>query len=155
MRPESVAALDTNMLLLRLAWSTDQSLLRSFKRVSAYSEDDAELLKSSLARYTTLVSTPHILGETSNFIDQSPMYCRQELMEALRRFVLASEEWYEQAKSLIAHEHFHELGLADTGLLSLSKRATVFTVDWRLAGRIGAMGGRVVNFNHLRGQKIL
>jgi len=148
--PDRIAALDTNLLLLWLVIETDQALLRTYKRVSTFEESDARLLASELQPFETVVTTPHVLAETTNLLDHAPLYRRSALFDTLRRFIDGHQEWYEEARTLCRLESFMNLGLADTALLSVSRRATVITVDWRLAGKIELQGGRVVNFNHLR-----
>jgi hypothetical protein len=144
-----IAALDTNVLLLKLVADTDVSLLRSFKRVDRFTERHIRALAETLSPFGSLVTTPHVLSETSNFIDQSPPYRRGALVESLQEFIEGNEEWYETARALSAQTQFTSLGLTDTGLLAVSTRATIVTVDWRLAGQIEAAGGGVINFNHL------
>ena len=133
-----------------MAAETDVSLLRSFKRVDIFSEKDIDSLAVVLTPFRSLVTTPHILAETSNFVDQAPPYVREALIESLREFVVGNEEWYEKARTLAPRREFPSLGLTDTGLVAVSERATIITVDWRLAGQIESAGGRVINFNHHR-----
>lgn len=155
MTANRVALLDTNVLLLKLVAETDMSLLRTFKRVQVFEERDIALLGEVLSDFDALLTTPHVLTEISNFIDQAPAYRRQALIDSLRRYVADSEERYESALDLMAKAEFAALGLADTGLSSLSKIAVVITTDFHLTGRIEAMGGHVINFNRTRSPQFL
>jgi len=69
-----IALLDTNVLLLKMVAETDPSLLRTFKRVQTFEERDIALLDRLLSEFDTLLSTPHVLAEASNFIDQAPAH---------------------------------------------------------------------------------
>lgn len=149
------ALLDTNILLLKIVAETDASLLRTFKRVQQFEERDIALLGELLSEFSALISTPHVLAETSNFIDQAPEYRRTELIDSFKRYVAESEERYESALGLVGRAEFVSLGLADTGLSSLSKIAVVITTDFHLTGRIEATGGSVVNFNRIRSSQML
>jgi hypothetical protein len=137
-------------MLLWLVARTDATLLHKFKRVQIFTYQDIELLRDLLQPYREFVTTPHILSETSNFIDQAPPWQRPALVEQLKDFIRSGVEVYEAAKTLIERDEFNALGLTDSGMAQLSAEAVVITVDYRLAGKIEAMGGHAVNFNHYR-----
>jgi hypothetical protein len=142
--------LDTHLLLLWLVARTDARLLHQFKRVQAFTYQDIELLREILQPYREFVTTPHILSETSNFIDQAPSWQRTALVDELKDFIRGGVELFEPAQTLIERDEFSALGLTDTGMAQLSAEAGVITVDYHLAGKIEAMGGNALNFNHLR-----
>lgn len=155
MTARRIALLDTNVLLLKMVAETDPSLLRTFKRVQTFEERDIALLDRLLSEFDTLLSTPHVLAEASNFIDQAPAHRRTELIETFQRYVSESTEHYESALDLMARAEFVSLGLADTGLSSLSRIAVVITTDFHLSGRIEKAGGAVINFNQARSYQLL
>ena len=152
---QRLALLDTNVLLLFLVGETDVSLLKTFKRMQAFEAGDLGLLADALRPFRQILTTPHVLAETSNFVDQAPLYRRQDLIAALRRFAERNEERFEAAKELMTRKEFEYVGLADVGLVSLSSVATVLTIDYRLAYEISVNRGAVVNFQHLRGEQML
>jgi hypothetical protein len=145
-----VALLDTNVFLLWLVGLTDTSLLKTFKRVDTFDEEDFTTLGALLGRFQHLITTPHVLSEVSNFVDQAPQHRRLELVACLRKFIEDSREIYEAAKDLASGDAFSLLGLTDVGLWSLSLQAVVITTDYALWGRIHKRGGLTINFNHLR-----
>lgn len=120
-----------------------------------FESEDIPLLKKTLEPFRHILTTPHILTETSNFIDQAPEYARTKLLMAFQRFVQESEERYRAAVQLCAKQEFRQLGLSDTGLSELSQMATVITTDYRLAGRIRKVGGWAINFDELRSDRLL
>ena len=142
--------LDTNLLLLWLVARTDANLLHQFKRVNQFTYQDFERLQELLQPYRKFVTTPHILSETSNFLDQAPLWQRDALIDALKDFIRSGVEIYRPAEELIERDEFNALGLTDTGIAQLSAEAVVLTVDFRLAGKIEALGGNALNFNHSR-----
>jgi hypothetical protein len=144
------AILDTNLLMLWLVARTDATLLRQFKRVRQFTHQDFERLQDVLRSYRKFVTTPHILAETSNFIDQAPSWRRDALIRQLKDFINDGTEIFEPARRLIERGEFNALGLTDTGMAQLSAEALVITVDYRLAGKIEAMGGNALNFNQYR-----
>ena len=151
---DDIALLDTNVLLLLLVAWTDASLLRRFKRVSQFRQQDVDLLVDLVLRFRGLLTTPHVLAEVSNFLDQAPQQSRSEIQAALKLFIRRAEEIFERSSLLIDRAEFDALGLADTGLSALSDRATVITTDFHLHGRILQRGGRCINFQQLRSTEL-
>jgi hypothetical protein len=151
----NTVVLDTNVLLLWLVGRTDPTLFRTFKRVSTFNTDDFVLLGRFLKGFEILITTPHVLAEVSNFVDQAPPYRRKELIASLQMFAQEYSEHYEPAKTLSQREEFAILALTDTGLAAMSLEAVVVTTDFHLWGRIQALGGKSVNFNHLRTSQFL
>jgi hypothetical protein len=150
-----IAAQDTNLLLLSLVADTDPSLISRWKRVNLYDFSDLELLNETLRAFSSQRTTPHVLAEVSNFVDQAPPYARAALIRAFTGFAGKHPEIYEEAMRLIRRPEFARLALADTGLVSLSKETVILTTDWELAQQIATSGGHVINFNHLRGQRLI
>jgi hypothetical protein len=144
--------LDTNLLLFFLVAQVDLAILRSFKRVSLFRTSDLVPLRDLVEAFSALITTPHVLTEVSNFVDQAPPQWRPQLIDALRGFAEHQEERYEQASGLAMRNEFQHLALTDTGLLSLSKDAVVATLDYELYHRILAAGGRAVHFDEVRGE---
>jgi hypothetical protein len=142
--------LDTNLLLLWLVAQTDATLLHQFKRVQQFTYQDIELLQSLIQPYREFVTTPHVLSETSNFLDQAPSWQRDALIDALKDFIRSGVEVYHPADELIDRDEFNAFGLTDTAIAQLSAEAVVLTADYRLAGKIEALGGNALNFNHYR-----
>ncbi len=150
MRTVFKALLDTNLLLLWLVAKVDPLLVLQFKRVRMFSLEDLAILDSLLLPFRGLVTTPHILAETSNLVDQAPPQWRTALIRELRRFVEEQVEIFVPAKSVVERDDFKFLGLTDTALIALSHEIVIITKDFELAGRIEAAGGNVLNFNQYR-----
>jgi hypothetical protein len=58
--------LDSTVFILLLVGSTHRSYIRAHKALSAYSEQDFDLLVDYLRGSKRLLVTPHVLAETSN-----------------------------------------------------------------------------------------
>jgi rRNA-processing protein FCF1 len=142
--------LDTNILLLWLVGHVDVFLLLAWKRVDIFDVEDFERLKKLLFRFSAILTTPHVLAEVSNFIDQAPQHRRLALIESLRKFADENREHYEQARNLVQRTEFKLLGLTDTALVDLSADAVVVTMDFHLYNRIVSLGREAINFNHRR-----
>jgi len=143
--------LDTNLLLFFLVAQVDLSIVRSFKRVSQFRASDLQPLRDMVEAFSSLTTTPHVLAEVSNFVDQAPVQWRSQLIEALRSFAEDHQERYESSAQLMSREEFRKLALTDTALLSLSREMVVATLDYRLHGQILAWGGQTIHFDDVRG----
>jgi len=130
-------------------------MLSRFKRVQMFIPSDIELLRNSMLRFSRQVTTPHILSETSNFIDQAPALQRSALNSQFRLFIRSVAEIYRPAAALVDREEFNILGLSDVGALAISTEAVVLTMDYKLSGKIRAMGGNALNFNEARSKDLL
>jgi hypothetical protein len=69
-QPSGTLLLDTNLLLLLFIAGKDISLIKKAKTLSAYTEEDYELLQefASRNRFTDLLTTPHIITEVSKYL---------------------------------------------------------------------------------------
>ncbi len=151
MTPRSAnLVLDTNLLLLWLVARSDVLLLETFKRVRVYSYADIESLRDIVRSFRGQMTTPHVLAETSNLVDQAPLYRRPALIEELRRLTGTVAEVYRPSTALMTRSEFPALGLTDTALAELSTQAVIATGDHQLSGKILALGGQTINFNQLR-----
>ena len=62
--------MDANFLLLLFVGAKDVSLIKKAKTLSAYREEDYDLLRefADLNRFTGLLTAPHIITEVSNLL---------------------------------------------------------------------------------------
>lgn len=149
-RPPRAILPDTNVLLLWLVARTDPGLVDGFKRVQMFDYDDVKSLRMLIATFTTIVTTPHVLAETSNFLHQAPIHRRAALVRELASYTKTAVEQYRPAQALSQRAEFSALGLTDTAIIDLSDNVLVLTTDHNLAGRIVTLGGNAVHFNQLR-----
>ena len=141
---------DTNVLLLWLVARTDPGLVDGFKRVQMFDYDDVKSLRMVMATFSRIVTTPHVLAETSNFLHQAPIHRRPALIRELATYTKTSVEEYRPAQTLSQRAEFAALGLTDTAIIDLSEDVLVLTTDHNLAGRIVTSGGNALHFNDLR-----
>ena len=141
--------IDTNLLLLLTVGIADRKRIQRFKRTSEFSEADFDTV-SEVAQYfvrrSGLLTTPHVLSETSNLVGRNP-----DLRYVLAAFVSRAQEVWIRARSLVARPEFLAMGLAAVGMLELAPDLNcVFTTDFELSGQLDSSGGSVLNYNHLR-----
>ena len=142
--------LDANLLVLYVVGSRLPSLLGNHRRLKEFEPDDFELLKAEIAG-RHLVSTPHVLAETSNLVRYG---ARTEATNALGATIRELDEEFCAARLLVEDHAFGRLGLADAAVLAAASRVeVVFTVDMDLYLAMAYRGLPAINFNHLRGRR--
>ncbi len=148
-KPQAILP-DTNVLLLWLVARTDPGLVDGFKRVQMFDYDDVKSLRMVMASFARVITTPHVLAETSNFLQQAPIHRRTALVRELVNYTNTAVEQYRPANALSQRAEFEALGLTDTAIIDLSDNILVLTTDHNLAGRIITSGGNALHFNDLR-----
>jgi hypothetical protein len=148
--------LDSNLLLVYLAGSSNRSIFGQFKRVSAYTFKDYELLLRLLSSFTTLLTTPHILTEVSNLANSLPERFKPDWYRNFATLIASEqktpglrEQWI-PAIQLARMPEFSASGITDAALAKLSSHALVVTEDYRLSGALKSQGVLVLNFGDLR-----
>jgi hypothetical protein len=148
--------LDSNLLLVLLAGKLDSRLFGRFKRISAYSLDDFELLERLVQRFSILVTTPHILAEVSNLANSLSEQWREDWLHNMAALLSCHgdkpffDECWTPAKQLVLKPEFLAFGLTDASLAELSGYALILTDDFRLSGFLRHKGVSILNFRDLR-----
>lgn len=148
--------LDTNVLLLFI-FAINQPNMIGKKRLEKYLPADGELLVRIVTEFDRILTTTHVLAETSNLIRQIVKDRLQaELLLSLHpMFCLSVPESYTQIPidgSNIDVTTFTKLGLTDSALASLvnSEDRLLLTDDFDLYMAANKTGENVINFTHLR-----
>lgn len=147
--------LDTNVLLLFLVNQFMPRLI-GIERLKAYRQCDADLLTGFVGRFARVLTTPHVLAETSNFARQMvkgrlqteflgwlhPLFCAQ----GQRSFSQTTPDGHDIDKHLFAR-----LGLTDAALVaSANIRNLLLPADLDLHVATLTQGGHSINFTHMR-----
>jgi hypothetical protein len=143
------AILDSNLLLLHWCAGLDPSLVTTFKRLNSFQVEDIDLLSETLALFSAVRTTPHVLTEVSNLANQLPSWVKEYWSEHFSRQVQEiSEKWISAAE--IASGDFMWLGLTDAALATLAETNVILTIDFPLSNSLESRGLNVINFTHLR-----
>ncbi|MEK7724713.1 MAG: hypothetical protein AAB336_10220 [Acidobacteriota bacterium] len=138
--------IDTNLALLYLVGLLDISLIRNFSRTSMFTEEDFERIKKFVDYFDFKVTTPNILTEVSDLIDN-----RQDLQIVLRGYIQIVEELFVESKEVCQEPKFIQFGLADMATLVAAKDSyLVFTDDRPLYGYLVNSGIDAVNLDQIR-----
>jgi hypothetical protein len=147
----SSVLIDTNLLLLYLVGSYDPDRISRFKRTSQFVAEDFSTLSAVLGRFRSMLTTPHVLAETSNLLGQLSGQVRDECFARFAAAVDVFGEVHQEGRGLVQNPAFLRLGLTDTGILELAARkCLVLTDDFLLYSFLEKAGAIVLNFNHIR-----
>lgn len=147
--------LDTNVLLL-LLFTIYQPNMIGKKRLGKYGADDGALLVGYIQRFSRVLTTSHVLAETSNLARQIvDGQARSELYANLHPLFCSDHpNSFEQCAvegGRIDSDLFRRLGLTDSGLASLvGTEQLLLTDDLDLYVAAVSKGGDAVNFTHMR-----
>lgn len=147
---------DTNVLLLYLFGRYQPDTVGQRKRLEHYSLEDADLIIQFLSRFGRILTTQHVLAETSNLARQI-VVGSQRLKLSLKLHPLfcldtpASLQSCDVDYPSIDIGLFARLGLTDAGLASLvSADVLLLTDDLELYVAAVSAGGDAINFTHMR-----
>lgn len=147
--------LDTNILLLLLVGQFKPEFIGT-ERLKAYEKCDADLLMAFVNRFEKILTTPHVLAETSNFARQMMKgRLRTEFLEWLHPLFCAKDQNSLSQTMPQAHEIdkqlFVRLGMTDSALAaSANTRHLLLTADLDLHVATVTQGGHSINFTHMR-----
>ena len=151
-RPKGIL-LDTNLLLLLFVGLVNSDWVNDFGRTKnqQFTEKEFFLLESIVKTFSKIVTTPHILTETSNFVFQIDGKRQQLALQIIAKSIQSFKERREESKKLVLADEFYNFGLTDAAILDLpTKRYLVLSVDAALVIALQKKGVDAINFNHLR-----
>jgi hypothetical protein len=145
--------LDTNLLLLLFVGLLDSDLVNNFKRTKnqQFTEKDFLLLAGIVKNFSKIVTTPHILTETSNFIFQLDGKKQQLALQIIAENIQSFKERSKESKKLVLAGEFFNFGLTDTAILDLPpKKYLVLSIDAALVIALQKKGVDAINFTRFR-----
>lgn len=150
--PYQLALLDTNLLAVLLVGQLGVGYIEKNKKTRNYTSDDFDLLAELLDSFKDIVTTPHILAETTNLIDWVTGKHRDILFAYLEYFIEKKQEIYFPAENIIENSVFNQLGLTDTGIIEVAKtnNFVIITSDLDLYNHSISQNLKAINFNHIR-----
>jgi hypothetical protein len=143
--------IDTNLLLLYFVGMYDQDRIPRFKRTKAFTIDEFLLLATVFESFDTIITTPNILTEVSNFSGQLPKDLHSYFFSDFATRIPILVERYTDSGAISASAHFNKFGLTDSGIVDTVKgKHLVLTDDLALFGYLTNLGIDAINFNHIR-----
>jgi hypothetical protein len=145
--------LDTNLLLLLFVGLVDSDWVNDFGRTKnqQFTKKEFLLLEGIVKTFSKIVTTPHILTETSNFAFQVDGKRQHSVLQVIAKSIQSFKERREESKKLVLADGFYNFGLTDAAILDLPpKRYLVLSVDAPLVIALQKKGVDAINFNHLR-----
>lgn len=93
--------IDTNLLLLYIVGAYDPGQIEGFSRTEQFDPDDFAVLYSFVQRFDLVVTTPHVLTETSNLLGGLSGHVRTGCFDLLRMIISLMREHHAR------HDHRH------------------------------------------------
>lgn len=148
------AMLDTNLLLLYVFSRFSPDMIGN-GRLAAYDADSADLLLQYLEHFERILTTAHVLAETSNLARQMvkgkkwqamcetvfPLFCIPD-QSTLKPIGVSTET--------LDPMSFSKLGLTDAALTQSAATHLLLTADLDLYCTVISAGNDAVNFTHMR-----
>src|SRR5579863_4391858 len=104
--------LDSNLCVLYLVGRTNEHRISRFDRTASYTVRDFHFLDSTVTKFRTVVTTPHVLTEVSNLARLGrPELGR--LRGLLRELAERLAEIYHESRLVAADPRFPDLGPTD------------------------------------------
>lgn len=147
---------DTNLLLVYLVGYYDyatgyQTVNRSRYTKGTYDPGDFDILNAMLERFRKRITTPHILAEVSNLVNQLPTGADTFCIELLKNIIPALQERTIPAEELAKENAFVAFGVADTSIIKAAQDpCLVLTDDFKLSGYMASNGMDVLNFHEIK-----
>jgi hypothetical protein len=143
--------LDTKLLVLFTVGSVSPHQIEKFKRTSAYTREDYELLARIMDGSRPLYTVAHVMAEVSNLIDlkgSQRVLARQVLAEVI---TVLKEPAVSSLKAS-GSSNYEDLGLADSAIsiVAREQQCEVLTDDLDLYLSLKRERLRVEKFSHLR-----
>lgn len=147
--------LDSNLSILLCVGLTNRSYIGAHKRLSAYTEEDFDLLCEIVNAAETVTFTPNVATEVSNLSRQIANPAKAEIAKKVADFICASIEEYIPSSNAVRREEFIWLGLTDAGLLeAVTPNKNLLTSDHHLHIAACNAGLNATNFNHIREKRL-
>ncbi len=143
--------IDTNLLVLLIVGFVNRDRICRFKRTTAYSSADWDLLTGILEQISLRYTLPHVLAEVSTLTDlKGPEL--EVAREVLLGLIKELRELQITSVEACATPLFMRLGLTDAAIAEAARlhRCSVLTNDSGLYTALANEGSSVAMFDHLR-----
>lgn len=143
--------IDTNLFLLLVIGTANQSRIESFKRTSRYLIEDYKILSGIVSNFNILITTPNILTEVSNLLNHLDQREKLLYYQYFDTFIRKMNENFIKSNKVSSNNLFSKFGLTDLSIFEVSKGSyLVLTDDLELYHYLSNKKVDVINFNHLR-----
>jgi predicted nucleic acid-binding protein len=150
-RPDNGLLVDTNLLVLLIVGSVNRDRVSQFKRTTAYSSADWDLLIGILEQISQRYTLPHVLAEVSALTDlRGPEL--ETARTVLHKLIGEMRELNISSADACATSLYLRLGLTDAAIAEAARLqgCSVLTNDSVLYAALADEGSYVAMFNHFR-----
>lgn len=143
--------IDTNILLLYVIGIIDKNRIENFKRTKQFLAQDFIFLFNYLTHFSKILTTPYILTEVNNFLNQIDNREKDKFFTSFTDVINNLSEHNFTSTVLSKANDFNKFGLTDISIYELSKNTyIVLTDDLKLSSYLSNKSIDVINFNNIR-----
>jgi hypothetical protein len=143
--------IDTNLLCLIVVGLLGKEWIDRHKRLRAYSTEDFDIVMEVIAAFPQVITSPHILAETSNILRMTPEPLRAGASGSLAQLLGDVREFSHPGIDIVERPEFERLGMTDAVILMLAAEDCVLlSDDLNLCLASDAAGYPTINYNWLR-----
>ncbi len=134
--------LDSNLLLLYLIGMTSPHLVGNgrYSKLSAFKQEQVAILRLLMARFRRVVTTAHVLTETSNLVNDLNEGEKQAVFGSFASTLEVIDEQNISSYQAAKRSEFPYLGLIDSVLAQLSKEFLIVSNDGRIVNKLRDYG---------------
>lgn len=143
--------IDANTLLFLLVGQMNLDRVLTFSRTrSHFLKEDYRRLNELFAPLPYIVTTPHVLAETSNLGNDLDTHEHLLFRQRLAGIASRLHEEHVLASTVLPMPEMLRFGLADAALIHLARNGfLILTLDAGLAGYIEHSGLASINYHHI------
>ncbi|MCK5149535.1 hypothetical protein KAJ87_01265 [Candidatus Pacearchaeota archaeon] len=145
--------LDTKLFILFLAGIYNPNSIGKNKLTKEFSIEDWELIQIFLkASNNKILVTPHILTESSNFLERDLKGEFQIWFKKISKELMKMKEFLIEKNKILSIPETQRFGITDIGTIITRKicGGLIITSDSNLVREYSKKGVPILNFNHLR-----
>jgi len=143
--------IDTNILLLWCVGTVNPKRISKFNRTEKFVVEDYETILKNLQYFSKIVTTPQILTEVNNLVNQVGEPERFQCLQVLAKQMTILDEFYIASAEIGKRDKFTKFGLTDCGIIEVARdKNLVLTDDFKLANYLPKTGIDTLNFNNFR-----
>ena len=143
--------LDANLMLVLVIGTLRPEYVGTVPRTKAFVRDDYYLLLSLCRRFLAVVTTPHVLTEVGNLLDNTGLMNNQASVSIVRDTLRQFREKFVVSREAMNQPTFYSCGLTDSVLYYLTHRHyLLLTTDAVLCNFVLSRGCDAINFNNIR-----
>lgn len=143
--------LDTQLIVLLVVGLTSRTIIAKHKNLTAFSEDDFDLLLLHLGNEPRIVLLPNTVSEAASLLRQHRNPERSAILATFKQLIDRNHELYVTSRKAASRLEYGRLGVTDSAIIACCTNGLrLLTSDLDLFVAAQGAGIDAMNFNHER-----